>query len=171
MSDIEVYDDYHEWLCDLVRYSEFDELFRVLDSTKFIYTLDLDSNRASDGMMLRTEYTSESGYYVKGKGPCSVLEMLIGLARRMDYMIGDSQENEDRTCECFWEMIDNLGLGEYKDDRFDEGKVREILDVWMRRQFCTDGKGSIFPLVYPAKDQRNLQIWYQMSEYIFENYG
>ena len=81
-------------------------------------TIDNDINRADDGKHLRYEFASErsySNYYPIDNRPCSVLEMLIALAIRINDEIMWNPDYGDKTAAWFWEMIDNLGLGNLDD--------------------------------------------------------
>ena len=49
-------------------------------------------------------------------------------------------------------------------------RIDDILDRWIERKFSRNGKGSPFPLKKPKKDQRKVELWYQMQGYICENY-
>ena len=107
---------------------------------------------------------------------CTVLEALIALAQKMDYIL-DDEDKGDRTRLWFWEMLDNLGLCLYSNDRFvdpfgrDLGQLNEIrhaCDIWMSRRFEYDGTGSPFPLRNPHEDQRNIDLIKQMNAYIME---
>lgn len=45
--------------------------------------------------------------------PCSVLEMIIALAIRLEEHIMDDPDIGNRTGQWFWDMIVSLGLGFY----------------------------------------------------------
>jgi hypothetical protein len=83
--------DYFQWLCEIVRVNNNNTsywiLLRELHSREFIWTVANDDNRAKDGCDLRDEYIHYKRYEDCRclDGPCSVLEMLIALARRIDF--------------------------------------------------------------------------------------
>lgn len=173
------FDGYFEWLCflvnaDMERYSEL--LFQLHD-TDFVWCLELDESRANDGLELRKEYYEMTGddWVMLMEKPCSVLEMLVALARRMDDMLMDDN-TASRVPVWFWEMVKNLGLKKYKnvvmlvgndDDLYG---IQTILHMWMTREFEFDGVGSVFPLQNPASDQRDATIVRQLNAYVLENY-
>lgn len=173
------FDDYFIWLCDLVNadMDVYSEILYQLHDTDFIWALELDESRAKDGLELRKEYYDichDDWVMLMDKG-CSVLEMLIALARRMDDMLV-SDDVGRRVPLWFWEMFDNLGLKRYtntflwlgrEDDLYD---IQLILHIWMTRDFEPDGSQSIFPLKNPTHDQRTRTLIYQMNDYVFENY-
>lgn len=157
-------------------------LFSVMYETEFYYFIDNDSNRAEEGKNLRTifanEYsanTSDAEEIVNDilAGPCNVLEMLIAFAEKIDFAVMWNEEDGDRTRLWFWTMVDNLGLLEYSDDVITQdflNGVREKLVIMMDRRYSYNGEGGLFPLEHPQNDQRNVELWYQMQDFMRENY-
>ena len=177
--DFNVNQAYFEWLCDMVHANDREKswmiLMKDLHSKKFYSIVAHDENRAFDGLELREDFYKEIWYpkYDVLKGECSVLEMMIGLARRIGYETMDPyNDGEDKTSVWFWEMIDNLGLSVYDDEHYAENYgsyfVEEILDDFVERRYKRNGKGGLFPLMKSRKDQRRIEIWYQMSAYLNE---
>lgn len=159
-------DDYYDWLLDRVGFNKrgYSKLMSTLFDIQFEYKIDQDENRVKDAMDLWFEYTdmSHRNYNV------SVLEVLIALAVRIDY---EYLMDEDGPEMIFWEMCCNLELDRYSDRHFNEDAVKSIVNSWMRRDFDNDGEGSIFPLNRTNQDQRRVEIWSQMQEYLSENYN
>lgn len=173
--------DYFAWLCELVHINSIETsymaLAKDLHHRKFYSIVPHDENRASDGKELREEYLREINYpkYIEIEGDCSIFEMLIALAKRMDFETNDPydiEENVDRTAYWFWEMIDNLGLTKYSDDNYyyygGSDHIDRILDRFLERRYSRDGNGGIFPLEWTRKDQRDVEIWGQMNAYLAE---
>lgn len=162
----DIRDEYFEWLYNLVcekRYSNrfrFRKLFMHLHRTEFIYSIKRDRNRAEDGKTLRYRF----GEYFEG--PCSVLEMIIALAIRCEEDIMDDAGIGDRTCQWFWGMIHNLGLGSMTDERYDRGVVDEAVERFLTRTYDYDGRGGLFTVKDTDRDLRNIEIWVQMLWYI-----
>ena len=170
---------YYDWLCEIINVKEnlYDILIHELYSIDFLWKLPLDSDRNYDGLILRDEYYSYQSEPNDNKR-CSVLEVLIALSRKMDYIL-DDDDRGDRTRIWFWEMIDNLDLMKFTDDRicdmFGSGwattnEIHKIIDIWMNRNFEYNGKGSPFPLDNPLEDQRNLDLIRQLNAYILEKH-
>lgn len=164
--------DYKDWLLWRVHFSRktHGRLIEYLHSTDFRWSVAHDENRAGDGTWYREEFfkncSLEEG---KFKKPCSVLEMLVGLSIRMNNdFVGDPAEEKPDI--IFWEMICNLKLDQFDNDHFDSEMVDEIVQDWLDREFAYDGEGSIFPIKNPFRDQREIEIWSQMNDYIEENY-
>lgn len=177
MTKIELKRRYFDWLCGLV-YNEqrnadsFTRLLVFLDSIPFTYTIAMDGNRVSDGLHLRYRFGSERGINVAeidhclaGK-PCSILEMMVALAKRCEETIMDDPEYGDRTNLWFWGMIDNLGLGNMDNSRFDEKRARVIVDIFLRREYNYNGHGGLFTVRNPLSDMRTTEIWYQAMWYL-----
>lgn len=181
-------DDYFEWLISIVNGDDPDCSFRLLLGTMHTYIfkwyLCLDEDRANDGMGLREDFLDDgllANTYSAStideflSQPCSVLEMLIGLAIRIQEDIMWNPDKGDRTPTWFWLMIRNLGLNDLDDDHFygveSNDRILDTLDIWMERRFKPNGEGSIFPIFESVTDFRNTLIWYQMSAYFLENYG
>lgn len=141
-----------------------------LFKTEFVWFIPNDDNRLYDGLDIRTEFVdAEEGGRVPGtwySEPCSMLEMLVALARRMAF------ETDEAPDYWFWTIMENLGLRQYVDDVYDDGvsmKVDEILSTVIEREYLADGTGGLFPLHHPGTDQRQVELWYQMSQYLMEN--
>lgn len=172
----ELWKDYLQWLiwrCGLERKTDHTELFESLHDIDFIYCLGRDENREIDGLDLRDQYeipdvfNNFSPYFSRKK--CSVMEMLVALAIRVDDDItGDPGEEHPE--DFFMEMIKNLGLSRFRNGRCKEKDVRQIVDQWIKRKFSPNGKGSPFPVKHDSRDQRDLEIWDQANSYISEHY-
>ena len=167
---------YFRYLCDLVgREYEYSRLLEYLHGIEFYPLVPNDDNRGADGEQLRIEYCEEVGLHGPSSlpmGPCTVLEMFVGLAKRLKFdLLGGRYERS--LGECFWLLIENLGLEWYDnvswvvDDC--EFEVNEKIKILLERQYATDGSGGLFPLRHSERDQRRIEIWYQMSAWIIEN--
>lgn len=141
------------------------ELLRQLYSTQFIWLIPNDDNRAEDGRLLRFEFVEDKGFYEvdpdwMGLG-CSFLEMLVGLARRLSF------EAEGSHRVWFWHLIENLGLTDHTDRRrWSHAEVEDKVNTVIWRTFSYDGHGGLFPLKQATRDQREVEIWYQMNSYL-----
>lgn len=171
--------EYFTWLTSLVcknRYSNnvsFKRLLSYLHDTEFRYLLELDGNRAEDGIDLRYRFSTESDLedvdlYLDG--PCSVLEMMIALSIRCEETITDDSDVGNRTKQWFWGMITNLGLGSMSDDRFDELYVRDTVERFLNREYEPDGNGGLFTIRNCEYDLRDVEIWYQLCWYLDKFY-
>ena len=171
-------DNYFNWLCSLVKIDEPDNTYfhlaRILYDTSFYTINDFDLNRAEDGLDLREEYFSRTRER-EPVLPCNVLEMLIALSERMSDDLYDEENTMYDMTYCFWRMICNLNLDIYTDEIFEymsfaEEDIRIKLEEFLSRRYDYSGKGGLFPLKNPKKDQRKVEIWYQMNAYLIENY-
>lgn len=176
--DFDVEQDYFQWLCDIVGIEHGEEgyniLARDLFRTTFYSIVPHDENRAMDGIALREEYIGQVNYpkYIHLDGECNMLEMLIGLARRISYETDSAEYTRDTTSEWFWQLVRNLGLDVFNDSdyaRMDGTiKVDEILNRFLERNYQWDGRGGLFPLNDAEEDQRDVEIWYQKDAYLME---
>lgn len=163
---------YFNWLVDKVNASDdYWTMLGYLIKREFTWTIRNDGNRAADGLTLREQFEAEKGIDIQG--PCTVLEMLVALACRIERDIMFDPEKGDRTGVWFWTMIHNLKLDRYSDSALDTDspqEIRRILDIFVDREYAMNGSGGLFPLRKPEHNQRRMEIWYQMSAYIIENF-
>lgn len=141
----------------------------------FRYFVPNDDNRAEDGKALRDEFLDQLSSYEFDEYwydlDCSVLEMLIALSRRVAFEAYDVS-SLNTPGDCFWQMMTNLELKRFVDDLYDinvYGHVDGTLEVLLNRTYKSNGDGGLFPLRRTRKDQRRVEIWYQMSAYLLEN--
>lgn len=170
---------YFDFLCDIVWDSHAEKhpqiiLFDQLYNMEYIWLIPNDDNRYEDGIALRDTFIDEGGQaHALPFGPCTVLEMLIGLSYRLVLEIEQSRW-EKSTNEWFWVLIDNLGLN-FRHDEYGfppdyVDLIVEKVNNFMHRHYKYNGNGGLFPIKRPKHDQRKIEIWYQMSEYVLENY-
>jgi len=150
-------DEYYTWLCDMVGVNQEDNSYWLLLNTihrrTFNFSVPNDDNRAADGLELREQFLSEHTYGINelNMGPCTMLEMLIGLATRCEYIM-DSKS----MAEWFWIMLDNADLSRFTDDRFVDldglPAINHRLDRIVDRTYHKTGVGGLFPLHHHKKD-------------------
>lgn len=163
--------DYYIWLCDLIdlrSHSDYTKLISFLSDTEFYWSVANDSNRAEDGKQLRTDYIYESGLMTDDPWiyePCSVLEMLIALARRIRIDVMPDYDIE--IDEWFWIMISNLRLYDFDNDHFYTVEIDNLLCDFMDRT----GDNFLFYCGNRSrKEMVRTEIWYQMQFWLAENY-
>lgn len=139
---------------------------RQLYSKEFVWIVPNDDNRVEDGRDLRLRFLDEqddeeidSGWLGLG---CSMLEMLLGVAIRLEFETDISERN------WFWHLLDNIGLSRFTDDKYAVEPIDDICDRVIWRTYEPNGRGGLFPLNNPRKDQREVEIWYQLSSYLLE---
>ena len=163
---------YFNFLCSMInadREQDYEALLEELFMIIFYPLIPNDDNRAHDGKQLRNIYMNQAGqpalFFSLLDDECSVLEMLIGLSLRLEFETAQSKW-EKTSSEWFWILIDNLGLTALNSLT----DIRDRVMVFLKREYKSNGDGGLFPLKYPKNDQRTVEIWYQMSAYILENY-
>lgn len=140
-----------------------------LFKTAFFSSIRNDENREIEGRDLRDEYLQESGDTADFNWmelESSVLEMMIALARRASFQTMLTVD------QWFWLMADNLHIGKYNDNVYHDAidlAISRVLDVVLTRSYEASGLGGFFPLRDPERDQREVELWYQLSAYLLEN--
>lgn len=165
---------YFEWIVCLVcggnmsRRRRYRKLLAYLHERPFLYSLEMDENRARDGIDLRYRHQAEMGTYdvARSDQPCSVLEMMAALAVRCEEHIMSNPDIGDRTEEWFFGMIENLGLIHETDDRFNPEHARRAIDRLIQREYAPDGHGGLFTVQNCRQDMRDTEIWYQAMWYL-----
>lgn len=180
MNENDIRDDYFEWLYNIVcddensKHVSYRKLLNDIHAIPFRYSIAMDSNRAADGVDLRYRYGYEHGIDQRIIAscldicPCSVLEMMIALALRMEESIMADSDYGNRTGQWFWNMIGSLHLGSQSDDHYNAKKVMNIILRFLDRDYDYNGNGGLFTLSDPTTDQRETEIWYQMCGYLSE---
>ena len=142
------------------------ELFRQMYDTKFVWLIPNDDNRIQDGLDLRHEFLVESGFDYNDRwlnSECSFLEMVLALSRRLAF------EGEGHPPVWFWHLMENLGLQHCTDrSAYDKSEVDARLGIVIWRLYEPDGRGGLFPLRHPKHDQTQVELWYQMNEYLLD---
>jgi len=186
-----VKDDFFLWLYNIIRDKKrrqsYIQLCRLLYEKPFRWSVHNDDNRLEDGLTLRETFIQEEDLdeghlevlYFLNK-PCSVFEVLIGVAQRLNDTMYDLRDHGDHTPRWFNELLVNLRLNEFIDkpdnkeeplSPTDECAIEEIVETFLDRTYDFHGNGGLFPLKKrPLKDQQSVEIWYQMMAYLAENY-
>ena len=169
--------EYFDWLCQSIydrQHTRFGGLLKLLHEREFIYIINMDGNRFEDGIELRYKFAYERGHdyrmiatYLDDK-PCSILEMMVALARRFEENIVGDYTVGDRTSQWFWTMIDSLGLGRMDDTRLQKKLCDDIIDTFLNRNYAPTGEGGLFTVHASRRDMRTVEIWYQACAYFNE---
>ena len=151
---------YFRWLTDQIddgsgRVKKYRHLLSDLFDISYKWVIELDSNRAVDGMNLREKYRAG---YERDMG-CSVLEMLIAMCVRFEYSVAAEPGEEDPS-RWFWLILKQLDLDIFTDRNYDSDAVNSILDEFLSGQ----------KFIYLGKPGARDDLWYQigyLSESIF----
>ena len=151
------YEGYFKWLSMLAfgsKVNEYADLALTLWNTPYEFNYDLDKDRNSDGLALRTQFNMVNPGY-----PCTTLEALLAIAMRCDAISGEPDQSN--ISKWFMELLYNLTGGDLSD-------IQLHLERWFNRSYAPDGRGGLFPLKNPVHDQRFVATWGQMCSYLSE---
>lgn len=162
--------DYYQWLLARVHAEKYGALCDEMHSVIFDARIPNDDNRASEGRDLRREFLHirglrEPDWYQWLAPEASIFEMLVALAGRAEFQSGFPDWS------WFEIFLQNLGIAQFNDDVYNTQYAREVylaVRKLNRRTYRANGAGGIFPLKAPSSDQRKVELWYQMAEYIAE---
>lgn len=180
LSEKATIEEYFTWLCELVDMDLPNKSYRFLAQDlylrEFKWTVPNDDNRAFEGRNLREQFCDELGIeyvYEYFNSECSMLELIIALAYRCESIMVDQKCNIPMK-DWFWKLLRNARLDECSNEYFFNigvtDYVEQRLDAIINRTYRRNGEGGLFPLKRPKKDQRKVELWYQMSAYLVENY-
>lgn len=174
-------EQYCDWLYKIVcgewepRNLSFHRLLMFLYNRRYIPACEMDVCRATDGINLRYRFATENDIpYAQvidtfNGVPCSLLEMMVALALRIEEHIMEDAAAGNRVGQWFWNMVVSLGLAAMDDSRFSEERAASIINRFDHRDYQPNGAGGLFTLSYPTEDMRQLDIWYQLMAYLNEN--
>lgn len=163
---------YFHWLtsmtCGDSEIQEYSLLLMELFDIPFVSKMDMDNNMVENSKNLRENFLYENFagaklYNIYGgmDFECNILELLTYISLEIENTIMSNNQFGDRTSTWFWLMLDNLGLKKYDNLHFDQGKVDEILEKFVNKEYKKSGKGGLFYLNDHNFDARDLDIWRQ----------
>ena len=154
---IDLWNEYINWLLNRVHFENLrgDVRHGFSSSLKYKKLMDILGNTAFNVLIER-----------------DVNRVKDGLSLRYDFFDDCGVDGGCFTQPCsILEFLIGLSI------RIDTEDVREILDIFVNREYREDGRGNIFPLKSVTIDekgdkidQKNVEIWSQMLAYISENY-
>lgn len=171
---------YQEWLESLVGTEwyglPYTLLLERLFRTEYFWTVPNDENRAADGLALREEFVEYFPHFFGDEalvGPPCVMEVLVALARRVDFEVASLEDSGMKVVPIFWKMLENLKLLGFHDERFswwEIAKIDEILMGWMENSiFKVEGRVVWFSPFWnenPDFDPQKTEIWAQMHRFL-----
>jgi len=160
---------YFNWLCakviEIGPNPNYYDLFILLHKTEFTWIVPADRHRSEEGKELRISFFMETDLdrdSIFEQQPCSMFEFLIAFSKRASFQTDIPLQT------WFWEFMNNLRLDEYRrmSSLQEVWEVEDILRTFMWRQYAPDGTGGMFPMLSMQHDQRDIEIWYQFSDYL-----
>lgn len=152
----------------------FRKMLYFLHSTEFTWTLPNDSNRADDGLKLRYRLLTSNPALMKDPrlciysftfNTCSVLELILSLAERMEQML-TSFDLGDRTLQWVWNMLTSMGVATISDDIYYEPYIQTQVNDMLNHNYEFNGKGGLFYIPTTTIDLRTLPIWDQVNMFV-----
>lgn len=149
-------DTYYKFLLSLIGDCPDCELLRYLFEVNYIWTIPLDENRAQDGIDLRCLYANLNNLTIDifQDKPCSMLEMLIAFANRIENDFMGSAES-DNTPRWFYQMLVSLGISEDM-KQFDKSRVDHALVMFFNHQIA----------LFDIPGIEKLQLWDQLNNWL-----
>lgn len=148
---------------------EYTSLLTRLYERDFQYFIPMDGNRYEDGICLRYDYPLvKDQRYVLDDKSCSMLEMMVALCIRVEREILYNPTECNHVPELFWGMINEMGLIDQTNRRYNEEYVDSRISAVLLRQYAPNGQGGLFKIKNPRGDMRTTEIWYQCQWYIIE---
>ena len=175
--DVEIKNGYFSWLVEFVKPDDRHWcLLRRLHQKDYIWLdcVPLDENRDKDGRALRVKFANDSEWPLEEvlgvlEGPCSVLEMLVAMAMRIETDILYDAAYGDRTGEWFWMILNNAHLN-MNDDEYYQIYIDQVLNTILSRWYDKNSEGSFFPVKNTCgRDWRKTDLWMQMQLYFEEH--
>lgn len=169
---VELHDRFYNWIISKVYRPEYDSLFRALWNAEFVAVMELDNNRLYDGIDLRYRFATENNIPLSlvdielDYECCSVLEMMVALALRIEETIMSDDDYGDRTSTWFWMMVKSLGLYYCTNENFQDEFVNSTISRFINRDYDSNGNGGLFTVSRPDRDLRYVEIWYQMCMFL-----
>lgn len=168
-----LHEAYLEYLGNQIAFERgsFVDLLWLMQEKAFVWDVPNDDNRLADGLEIRKEWVNHVLVALDDEEPlegfdfpCSFLEVLIALSRRMEFMAGGNAEG------WAWQFLINLDLHRMRDplSRYKRRRADDIMDMVIFRSYGRDGAGGFFPLTHPHENQKKIELWYQMSAYLEE---
>lgn len=179
---------YLEWLLRLINADNYQgksyiKLCSLLNKIPFNPIMKLDVNRNSDvqSLLRETYIQSQSDWYRLNNDeimelptwPVSFLELIISLAMRIDLDFMREINGIDNTRIYFWVLVRNLGFLSFDDDDWNEDSIISVvnrLNIVQERKYDFNGNGGLFPLENAEIDQRNVQIWNQLCQFVSQKF-
>jgi hypothetical protein len=165
-------DEYFTWLCHFVGCRRHQALLRHLHEIEFRYYMPMDGNRFEDGVNLRYRFADEKGHHYRyitawlDNRNCTVLEMMVALAIRIEDTIMSDPEFGDRTSRWFVEMLKSMDIYKLDDEHYNRAMVDIAVQNMLDHNYSRNGEGGLFHLPHTRKDLRKVEIWCQAMWYL-----
>lgn len=160
------HESYFEWLYR-ISFGENHEWYDVmLDLNEVSFRWDpmikYDENRALDGLQLRRDFLFSEGMTRETRDidvvPASFFEVYVGLGKKMAHLL-------DRDLRSSMSYL--MSIGPFM-PYFEPIQAFEAADRVMDRSYAYNGEGGLFPLQNPPRDQRLVELLYQLNLHVLD---
>ena len=176
--------DYYRWLVNkcgkYFNEKTYLNLLNLLWNAEFYPMVQMDQNRIGDAKKLRHDFLyyenfneTDAEIWIDLNIPfeCSVLELILIMSDKCAFLIGTSTDDDSEVGRVwFWRMIANLGLLPYDDAHWSSRSVNEIIRIFLNRKYSSNGEGGLFPVIGSDRDERKIDLMYQMYKYLLTYY-
>jgi hypothetical protein len=146
----------------------YTQVCEIMHEIPFKVLIAMDENRQGDAFELRNTFMKNRSGVVLYEREVSIFEVLVALAKRASVMV------EQDMAMWFGIFLQNLKLDHLSDPycyslSASQRRIVSSLNRFNNRRYTARGSGGLFPLMRPLKDQRRVELWYQMGAYMNEN--
>lgn len=167
---------YLNWLVSSMNVEKYSILMDYLYDCEFVWTIDEDVRRESDGRYLRERFETVSGLIMPKDGlywPASFLEVLVAMSYSLEGILHDPSVKTSPAL-WFYDMLLNSGLSRYSNDfiLYESSYATDVnrniaatVDRILYRRYARNGAGSLFPPICDGRDMRKMSLWDQLLSY------
>lgn len=162
---------YFDWLVIKVEGNKHLGLLNIAFDMPFISLIPNDENRIQDGLELRKEWFKKYGtdFDIDFNQQSNLFEVLVALSIRIEGVTSDVDNRRYTAKYWFWKMIENLGLNGYDYTHLTPSGIENIRETFLamiNREYQPNGQGGLFPFREVDRDQRDVELWYQMHQWL-----
>lgn len=170
---------YFEYLLTILedeRVEVLGEVLDILSESEFKVVVERDGNRVEDVAVLRNKFLNNIDYEFSEDDIAelmsehvSVLEILMVMSEHM-HDVTFNADSELGLYHWFWTLLYHLSLDSFTNPVEDEEiwSIKNFIETFVNREYEFNGTGGLYPLNFPEKDQREVELFYQMQAWFLE---
>lgn len=154
---------YYNWLMDIIGGpGDYSLVLNYLYHEEYSSPISMDENRAEDGLEMRYYYEVDTGKICDKTGPCTVLEMMIGLAYRVENDFLYDPKVGNRVGKWFWDMFFNANL----ENLYVSGQKKWANGHFYGAKVDRHGRLELFKMAQKPPNWDDFEVWKQLCRYI-----